>query len=263
MWKRGAVLAAAVACALPPAADARPIDVQLLALNDLHGHLEPAPYLAPAGVQAGGVEYLATHVRRLHAAARGETLVVSAGDLVGGSPLLSALFHDEPTIEAMDLLGLDVNAIGNHELDGARGAGAPRTRWVSSGRRLPRRGRLRGRAVRDARGEHAPRGRPRSGCFAPYAIRSVGGARIAFVGLTLEGTPDVVAPGGTAGLEFRDEADTVNALVPELRRRGVEAVVVLLHEGGAQRGRRSTRARGSPAPSSTSSRAPRARSISS
>jgi 5'-nucleotidase len=94
------------------------VKIQLLAINDFHGNLEP-----PAGssgrigtVTAGGAEYLATHIRRLEAT-NPHTVVVSAGDLVGASPLLSALFHDEPTIEAMNEIGLDINAVGNHEFD--------------------------------------------------------------------------------------------------------------------------------------------------
>ena len=94
------------------------VEVQLLALNDFHGNLLP-----PAGssgrvgtVNAGGAEYLATHVRTLSETNR-NTFVVSAGDLIGASPLLSALFHDEPTIEAMNMIGLDLNAVGNHEFD--------------------------------------------------------------------------------------------------------------------------------------------------
>ena len=229
-------MAVAMVCALPAAAEARPVEVQLLAINDLHGHLEPAPYLRIAGTPAGGVEYLATHVRRLRAAAPGETLVVSAGDLVGGSPLLSSLFHDEPTVEAMNLLGLDVNAVGNHELD----EGPEELVRLARGGCHPVDGCRDGDGFAGASFAMLAANTLRAGTdqrlFAPYAIRSVGGERIAFVGVTLEGTPEVVAPGGTAGLEFRDEAATVNALVPELRRRGAEAIVVLLHEGGVQAG---------------------------
>ena len=108
-------------CSLPTAA-AKDVDVQLLGLNDFHGHLESttpgtiAPDPSSPRVPAGGAEYLATHIRA-KAAENRNTLVVSAGDLIGASPLLSALFHDEPTIEAMNRIGLDLNAVGNHEFD--------------------------------------------------------------------------------------------------------------------------------------------------
>ena len=96
----------------------RTVVVQLLAINDLHGNLEP-----PAGAEgmvnrvlAGGAEYLATHLRKA-ASDNPNSIVVAAGDLMGASPLLSGLFHDEPTIEAMNAMHLDVTSIGNHELD--------------------------------------------------------------------------------------------------------------------------------------------------
>ncbi|MEJ7765692.1 MAG: hypothetical protein WKF86_09370, partial [Acidimicrobiales bacterium] len=121
-----ALAAAALVVSLSPAAAApnsgkrgsppsQTVDVQLLALNDFHGNLGP-PGGAIAGTPAGGAEYLATHIRRLEAT-NPNTMVVSAGDLIGASPLLSALFHDEPTIEAMNRIGLDLNAVGNHEFD--------------------------------------------------------------------------------------------------------------------------------------------------
>ena len=96
------------------------IDVQLLALNDFHGNLAAAHGSARAGsatADAGGAEYLATHIAALEATNPRTRFVVSAGDLIGASPLLSALFHDEPTIEAMNEIGLDFNAVGNHEFD--------------------------------------------------------------------------------------------------------------------------------------------------
>jgi 5'-nucleotidase len=117
------LLLIAALLALPATAEAkRDVEVQLLGLNDFHGHLEPttpgtiAPDPSSPRVPAGGAEYLATHIRT-KAAENRNTLVVSAGDLIGASPLLSALYHDEPTIEAMNRIGLDLNAVGNHEFD--------------------------------------------------------------------------------------------------------------------------------------------------
>ena len=162
------------------------------------------------------------------------SLVVSAGDLIGASPLVSALFHDEPTIEAMNLIGLDLNAVGNHEFD----EGATELRRMQDGGCHPVDGCLDGdpfagadfdflaaNVIDDATGKTL---------FAPYSIQNFTGARVAFIGMTLEGTPTIVSAAGIAGYSFLDEADTVNALVPELRRRGVESIVVLVHEGGAQ-----------------------------
>ncbi|MDQ3680914.1 MAG: bifunctional metallophosphatase/5'-nucleotidase [Actinomycetota bacterium] len=210
------------------------VDVQLLALNDFHGNLDP-PGGPIAGAPAGGAEYLASHVRRLEATNR-NTMVVSAGDLIGASPLLSALFHDEPTIEAMNRIGLDLNAVGNHEFD----EGAAELLRMQSGGCHPVDGCLDGDGFAGADFQFLAANVVRSDTgetlLPPYQIRKFQGAKVAFIGLTLEGTPSIVTPSGVAGLEFRDEAETVNALVPELQRRGVESIVVLLHEGGLQPG---------------------------
>ena len=96
--------------------------VDIFAINDFHGNLLPPGGSSGliAGTPAGGAEYLATHLRQLRAdaTARGEqSITVAAGDLIGASPLLSAAFHDEPTIEEMNTLGLELTSVGNHEFD--------------------------------------------------------------------------------------------------------------------------------------------------
>lgn len=219
-------------------AQGRPVDVRILAINDFHGNLEPAnlSYRLPNGqtVPVGGVEYLATHIqalRRGHA----HTVVVSAGDAIGASPLLSALFHDEPTIEALDQVGLDLNAVGNHEFDD----GAAELLRMQRGGCHPTEGCLDGDGFTGARFQFlAANVRTAQGktLLPPYQIRRFTGIPVAFIGMTLEGTPRIVAAAGVAGLTFQDEAETVNALVPELRRQGVRAIVVLVHEGGLATG---------------------------
>lgn len=228
------------------------IAVQLLAFNDFHGHLEP-----PTGsngrigsTDAGGVEYFATHLRQLEAA-NPNTLIVAAGDLIGASPLLSGLFHDEPTIEALNAAGLDIASVGNHEFDD----GWPELHRMQHGGCHPVDGcqdgtpflgaafqYLAANVILDVRkvdrtllshiGVNAGDRRTRP-VLPAFAIKEIGGVRIAFIGLTLKGTPRLVAASGIQGLTFRSEAETVNRLVPELRKRGVRAIVVLVHEGGA------------------------------
>jgi 5'-nucleotidase len=233
--------------ALPAAATAdgrhkhqKDVEVQLLGLNDFHGHLEPttpgtiAPDPSSPRVPAGGAEYLATHLRHKERTNR-NTLVVSAGDLIGASPLLSALFHDEPTIEAMNKIGLDLNAVGNHEFD----EGGAELLRMQRGGCHPDDGCLDGNGFRGAEFRflaanvvNEDSGRT---IFPAYSIKRFKGIKVGFIGMTLEGTPDIVSPSGVAGLDFLDEAETANRYADELRRRhGVRAVVVLLHEGGVQ-----------------------------
>ena len=219
------------------------VNVQILALNDFHGNLEPptsssgcVPAVSgcPApNTVAGGVEYLATHISNLRAL-NPNTVVVSAGDLIGASPLLSALFHDEPTIEAFNAMGLDFNAVGNHEFD----EGWHELVRMQEGGCHPVDGCQDGDDFAGANFQFLAANVVRQDngktIFPAYKIRSFGSAKIAFIGMTLEGTPLIVTPSGIADLDFLDEADTVNALIPELKAKGVETIVVVVHEGADQ-----------------------------
>nr|MBO2503011.1 bifunctional metallophosphatase/5'-nucleotidase [Thermoanaerobacterales bacterium] len=215
-----------------------PIEVQVLAINDFHGNLAP-----PSGssgriedVDAGGAAYLASHIAALEAT-NPNTVVVSAGDLVGASPLLSALFHDEPTIEAMNQIGLDVNAVGNHEFD----EGTDELRRLQEGGCHPVDGCLDGDGFAGADFEFLAANvvsqETGETLFPAYTVkRFPGGAQVAFIGMTLAGTPTIVTPEGVAGFDFLDEAETANALVRRLERQGIENIIVLVHEGGVTTG---------------------------
>lgn len=248
------LVGAAVACggcahpaAGPPAAQTDPgnIQLQLLALNDFHGQLEPpdgkgaevlVAQLPDGGFHtevAGGLAHLAALIAHLRGQAP-NTLVLSAGDLVGASPLSSALFHDEPTIEAMNRLGLALHAVGNHEFDDGvaelerlknGGCGPPQSCALQrfEGARFP----FLAANVFTADGETL---------FQPYVIEEVEGVKVGFIGVTLEGTPTIVARKHVGGLTFRDEVETVNALVPRLRAQGVEALILVIHEGAEHEG---------------------------
>ncbi|WBB78809.1 bifunctional metallophosphatase/5'-nucleotidase [Micromonospora sp. WMMD882] len=217
----------------------KPVDVKLLALNDFHGNLEPPSGSSGtiAGQPAGGAEYLATHLRELSQEARKKnTITVAAGDLIGASPLLSAAFHDEPTIEALSMAGLDYASVGNHEFD----EGPAELLRIQNGGCHPVDGCAAGARYKGAGFQYlsanafkTSNGQP---LLPPYAVHKVDGVKVGFIGMTLEGTPDIVSKEGTAGLTFGDEADTANRYARELRRKGVETIVVLLHEGGNQAG---------------------------
>ena len=208
--------------------NSREVDLRILAINDFHGNI------ATSSSSFGGVgraDFLATNINAARAEVR-NSIFVSAGDLIGASPLISALFHDEPTIEAMNLIGLDINGVGNHEFD----EGPDELLRMAHGGTHPVDGDLDGtpflgadfdflaaNVVDDATGDTL---------FPAYTVRRYQGVKVAFIGMTLEGTPTIVTPSGVAGLTFNDEIETVNALIPELRKQHIEAIVVLLHEGG-------------------------------
>ncbi len=251
-----AALIVATAWAVVAGGHPRLVDVQVIAFNDFHGNLEP-----PTGSNgrigqtvSGGVEFMATHIASLRAE-NPNTIVVSAGDNIGATPLISGLFHDEPSIEALNALGLQVSAVGNHELDegwwellrmanggchptdGCQGrssfAGA-RFEFLAANVTLDA-----GRAPADKL--VASRWKPSKGqpptLFPPSTIKVVGGVKVGFIGLTLEGAPKIVSPAALTGLAFYPEAAAANEQARALRRKGASAVVVLIHEGGDPTGR--------------------------
>ncbi|BFP54109.1 bifunctional metallophosphatase/5'-nucleotidase [Streptomyces sp. CMC78] len=222
----------------------RTVDVQLLSFNDLHGNLEPPAGSAgnvsetqPDGtvkaIPAGGVEYLATSLRT---ARKGNPYSVTAagGDMVGASPLLSGLFHDEPTIEALNKLDLDVTAVGNHEFD----EGATELARLQNGGCHPVEGCYeKGKKFKGADfpylAANVTKEKTGKPLLKPYTVWKKNGVKIGFIGVTLEGTPDIVTANGVKGLKFHDEVETINKYAKELDRKGVKSIVALIHEGGA------------------------------
>ena len=212
--------------------------VQILGLNDFHGNLEPPTGSggriggSEAAGNAGGVEYLATHVRALRAT-NPNTLFVSAGDMIGATPLLSALFHDEPSVEAFNAMGLDYNGVGNHEFD----EGIDELKRMQNGGCHPVDGCQDGDGFAGADFQYLAANvtdkTTGDTIFPPYAIEKFDGVKVAVIGMTTEATPSVVSPSAISTVNFADEAETVNALVPQLKEQGVETVVVLVHEGGS------------------------------
>ena len=220
------------------------VEVQIIALNDLHGQLEPPsgsvtlyynktgnPYQA----QVGGIEYLATQVKGLKAT-NPNTVIVSAGDNIGASTLLSSLFHEEPTIEALSQIGLEYSAVGNHEFDNGveelarmQYGGCNRTDGCRDGKRFAGAGfrYMTANVVNESTGKTL---------FPPYQIQDIQGIPVAFIGVALKDTPSIALSSEIAGLKFLDEADCINAAVRELKQKGVKAIVVLLHDGGYQSG---------------------------
>ncbi|EFL33131.1 secreted 5'-nucleotidase [Streptomyces viridochromogenes DSM 40736] len=217
-------------------------DVQLLSFNDLHGNLEP-----PAGssgrvtenqpdgttktIDAGGVEYLATHLRE---ARKGQKYSVTAagGDMVGASPLISGLFHDEPTIEALNKLDLDVTSVGNHEFD----EGAGELARLQNGGCHPKDGCYTDEKFQGADFPYLAANvldeKTKKPILKPYWVWKKNGVKVGFIGVTLEGTPNIVSADGVKGLAFKDEVETINKYAKVLQKQGVKSIVALIHEGG-------------------------------
>jgi 5'-nucleotidase len=214
--------------------------IQILALNDFHGNLEPAgtTTYSDAGQrqqdELGGAARIGAALAALREG-QDHSITVAAGDLIGASPLSSAHFLDEPAIMALNRMGLDLASIGNHEFD--RGVGE--LRRMQQG----------GCEVHTTR-EPCQLDRPFEGARFTYlaanvlddagqtlfpgtAIKSFGTARLGFVGMTLKETQTLVSPAGTRGYRFADEADTANAEAERLLAAGADAVVLLIHQGGA------------------------------
>ncbi|WP_112664015.1 bifunctional metallophosphatase/5'-nucleotidase [Microvirga flavescens] len=222
------------------AQDASAIDVRILAINDFHGNLLP-----PGGIKirdpkdpskqitvpAGGSEAMATLVKQLKGANK-NSIFVAAGDLIGASPLLSALFHDEPTVESLSLMGLEASAVGNHEFD----EGKVELLRMQNGGCHQKDGCAGPRPFTGAKYKYLAASTidtaTNKPVLPPYHVKEFEGVPVAFIGLTLKDTPSIVMPSGVAGLKFEDEAATVNALVPEIRAKGIETIAVLIHEGG-------------------------------
>ena len=251
-----AVAALGTACVQAPQMTSAPptpsatVAVKIIAFNDFHGNLRtPSLRVAvPDATQstgmrfepAGGIEQFSALVQSLKAMNK-NVAVVSAGDMVGATPLLSALFKDEPTIEAMNLVGIDFHAVGNHEFDYGishlkrlKNGGCKvdeKTAKPDCGGRPPYAGAkfefLAANVIDNASGQPL---------FPAYAVKEFEGIKVGFIGLTTRTTPSIVRPGGTVGLTFKEEVETINALVPTLKAQGIESIVVVMHEGGEQTG---------------------------
>ena len=225
----------------PPLVDAPPLQLRIFAINDFHGNLKGSPtgirVNDPARpgqkmtVQTGGAAAMAALLNEQRQG-QAHHIFVAAGDLVGATPLLSSLYKDEPTVEALNLMGLELSALGNHELD----RGMAETLRRQQGGCHPVDGCTGPKPYAGARFQYLSANAVLTASgktlFPAYSIKRYEGIPVGFIGIILRDTPSVASATAVVGLRFGDEADAVNAAVAELRRQGVEAIVVLMHEGG-------------------------------
>ncbi len=226
----------AAADAAPTARSTRDVSVRVISFNDLHGNLVP-----PSGssgrvtqadgttVDAGGVAFLATHVKQLEADAP-SSLLLSTGDNIGASPLASALFHDEPTIDVLNEMGVSASVVGNHEFDegyaelkriqlgGCHPVDGCQYEPSYDGADFP----FLGANVTFSNGLPA---------LLPFTVKIRNGVPIGVIGVTLQGLPDVVIPSAVKDLRFGDEVQAIDRTSRLLERFGVKAQVVLMHQG--------------------------------
>ena len=220
------------------------VKVQILSFNDFHGNLKP-----PSGGDAsmelsedptqqalGGSEYLSTTLSLLRQKAR-HSITASAGDLIGGSPLLSGMFHNEPTVDSMEALKLDVSSVGNHEFDD----GLTELLRMQYGGCHPQDGCYFADEAYDGAdfpwlAANVLYSRSGKSVLPQTWVKRVGGVDIGFIGMTLSGTPALVSQEGIQGLRFENEVMAANRAVMALRKKKVRAVVLLIHEGGLQGG---------------------------
>ncbi len=224
--------------------DKNTIEVQILAINDLHGQLEPPisemvtgynETGAPISVDAGGAEYLATYIKKLRSE-NPNTIVVSTGDNIGASPIISSRFHDEPTIKALNVIGFDFSAVGNHELDN----GLNELMRIQNGGCHPVDGCYNNSTFEGAQFQYLAANivneTTNVTIFPAYKITCINGVPIGFIGVALKDTPSILTPSKIKGLKFLDEAETINKYAKELKHRGVKTIVVIIHDGGYQEG---------------------------
>ncbi|WP_430509813.1 bifunctional 2',3'-cyclic-nucleotide 2'-phosphodiesterase/3'-nucleotidase [Gottfriedia solisilvae] len=210
------------------------IKVQLLGLNDFHGQLDTDTKVTLNGqeVLAGSMEYTAAAMKQREAT-NPNTLLVHAGDMIGGSPLISALFQDEPTVEVMEAMGFDVGTVGNHEFDEGinelkrmiNGGEHPKGTKGYDGMNFPV---IAANAYDTSTGQLITQ---------PYAIKEVGGKKIGFIGVVTQETPSMIIRKGNETLEIRDEVEAINHYTEILKQQGIEAIVVLAHNPTLQTGK--------------------------
>lgn len=221
------------------------VNVSLVALNDFHGYIQPSTYTyadpknptQQIATPAGGIAALSGLLMELRQQDP-QLLFVGLGDLIGASPPVSSMWADEPSINALNLLGLEFSTLGNHELDEGK---VELMRQINGGCQSPRSDKA-CKYTADFQGAKFPyiaanlidsaSGQP---VFAPYIIKEIKGVKIAFIGAEVEELASVIPASSMKGIHVLDEAEAINRYVPEIQRQGVKAIVALVHQGGKQR----------------------------
>ncbi|WP_105566106.1 choice-of-anchor I family protein [Microbacterium halophytorum] len=198
----------------PTAEESATTDIQVLTINDFHGRIEPNLRNGEAGaaVLAGAIDQ--------YRAENPNTLFASAGDNIGASTFTSFIQQDNPTIDALVEAGLDVSVVGNHEFDGGFDDLTDRV--------IPRFG-----SEDLALGANVYRKGTTEPALAEYAVRTVDGVDVAFIGTVTEDTSTLVSPAGIADIEFGDQVEAANRVAEEIAENDLADVTVLLTHSGS------------------------------
>ncbi|MCP8966971.1 bifunctional metallophosphatase/5'-nucleotidase [Ectobacillus ponti] len=235
MWKKvipaaalaGALTMSSVLAANPfgePGDRGHYVDVQLLGINDFHGQLDTVTKIN--GREAGGADYLAAYLRE-HEKQNRNTLLVHAGDAVGGSPPVSALLQDEPTINILNTLGFDVGTLGNHEFD----EGVSELKRLIYGGYHPATGNFKGADFPYVAANVVDKKTGKL-LLPAFTIKMVQGVPIGFIGVVTTETKSIVLASAIENVKFTDEVAAINKYSAMLKRMGVKSIVVLAHNPG-------------------------------
>ncbi len=217
------------------------ISLQFLSLNDLHGKIDQSYEVDTNndGTEetVGRMDYVAAYLKEREAL-NTNTLIVHAGDMIGGSSPVSALLQDEPTIEIMEAIGFDFGTVGNHEFDEGT---EELLRIVNGGEHSEGKGTVGYDGIDFptlcancmSKETHEP-------ILPPYAIYEVEGVKVGFIGVNTKATATMVIPSGIEDIYFSDEATAVDKAVEELQSQGIEAIIVLSHMPASQSGTSAT-----------------------
>ncbi|MBD1380725.1 bifunctional metallophosphatase/5'-nucleotidase [Metabacillus arenae] len=197
------------------------VEVSLFGVNDFHGQLDT--YQTLKGKKVGGAEYLAAYLKK-YKQENPHSLLVHAGDMIGGSPPISSLFQEESTMEFLNLLNFDIGTPGNHEFDQGTNE---LTRLIDGGYH---------EKTGFFKGSNTPyisanviNKKTKKPLFSPYIIKEVNGMKIGFIGAVTTETNAYLLPESKKKIEITDEITAINHSVSRLKEQGISSIIVLAH----------------------------------
>lgn len=192
--------------------------VPLSTISDFHGQIEPTTASVDGlTISTGGLAYLKTLFNEDAKRDGGQRILLSGGDSIGASPLISAFKGDLPTIEAFNAAGFTADGVGNHNYD----AGQQQFQNLAAAAQYPF---LSANTVYSDTGAIPP-------FVKPSLLLHVNGVHVGIVGASNPELPTLVNPAGIQNLKFTDPAPAIQAEAAKLRRQGAQVVIAVFHGG--------------------------------